>query len=179
MNTWLILDPFQQLMHRGGPVLWVILVVLASGWALVLERYLFLLWGYPRQCRALVAASAQGPRPQSWAGARYQEALISQAGQALRRGLPTLRTIVAICPLLGLLGTVFGMLEVFETMAVLGAGNPRAMANGVSQATLSTMAGMIAALSLVYFPFNLEQQARNAQTRLAGALQQASPAQPA
>jgi len=48
---------------------------------------------------------------------------------------------------LGLLGTVTGMIEVFEVMAQSGSGNPRSMAAGVSKATIPTMAGMVAALS--------------------------------
>ena len=50
-------------------------------------------------------------------------------------------------PLLGLLGTVTGMIEVFEVMAISGSGNPRSMAAGVSKATIPTMAGMVVALS--------------------------------
>jgi biopolymer transport protein ExbB len=53
---------------------------------------------------------------------------------------------VALCPLLGLLGTVTGMIAVFDAMANQG-GNARSMAAGVSMATIPTMAGMIASLS--------------------------------
>jgi biopolymer transport protein ExbB len=53
---------------------------------------------------------------------------------------------VALCPLLGLLGTVTGMISVFDAMATQG-GNARSMAAGVSMATIPTMAGMIASLS--------------------------------
>ena len=57
------------------------------------------------------------------------------------------RTLIALCPMLGLLGTVTGMIEVFDVMAIAGSGNTRAMASGVSKATIPTMAGMVAALS--------------------------------
>ena len=59
-------------------------------------------------------------------------------------------TLVALCPLLGLLGTVTGMIAVFEVMAVTGGGNARSMASGVSMATIPTMAGMVGALSGVF-----------------------------
>ena len=52
--------------------------------------------------------------------------------------------------LLGLLGTVTGMISVFEVMAVSGTGNARSMAAGVSRATIPTMAGMVGALSGVF-----------------------------
>jgi biopolymer transport protein ExbB len=58
-----------------------------------------------------------------------------------------IQTLVALCPLLGLMGTVTGMITVFQVMAASGSGNVRAMAAGVSQATIPTMAGMVGALS--------------------------------
>jgi biopolymer transport protein ExbB len=65
----------------------------------------------------------------------------------LERNIPMIQTCVALCPLLGLLGTVTGMIEVFEVMAISGSSSPRSMAAGVSKATIPTMAGMVAALS--------------------------------
>jgi len=64
--------------------------------------------------------------------------------------LPIIKTMVALCPLLGLLGTVTGMIEVFNIMAVTGGGDAKSMAGGVSRATIPTMAGMVAALSGVF-----------------------------
>ena len=58
--------------------------------------------------------------------------------------------LIGLCPMLGLLGTVYGMIEVFEVLAVLGTGNPRAMSSGVAKATIPTMSGMVAALSGVF-----------------------------
>jgi biopolymer transport protein ExbB len=55
-----------------------------------------------------------------------------------------------ICPLLGLLGTVTGMIEVFDVMSISGSGNARSMASGVSRATIPTMAGMVGSLSGVF-----------------------------
>lgn len=69
---------------------------------------------------------------------------------ALGGNLPTLQALVALCPLLGLMGTVTGMIEVFDVMAVAGSGNVRSMAAGVSKATIPTMAGMVGALSGVF-----------------------------
>jgi biopolymer transport protein ExbB len=60
--------------------------------------------------------------------------------------------------MLGLLGTVTGMIQVFEVMAYMGSGNPRAMANGVSAATIPTMAGMV--ISLLAIPFATELNRR-------------------
>ena len=61
-----------------------------------------------------------------------------------------IKTLVSLCPLLGLLGTVTGMISVFDVMAVEGTSNARSMAAGVSLATVPTMAGMVGALSGVF-----------------------------
>ena len=81
---------------------------------------------------------------------RIREAMISRVRMEANRGLPMIQTFVALCPLLGLLGTVTGMITVFQVMAVAGTGNARSMASGVSMATIPTMAGMVGALSGVF-----------------------------
>ena len=85
----------------------------------------------------------------------------------LERYLETLGTVAAITPLLGLLGTVTGMIEVFDVMAAAGNSNARAMASGVSKATIPTMAGMVAALSGLYFSVQLQRFARDKSEKLA------------
>lgn len=64
----------------------------------------------------------------------------------LDRYLNTLGTIAAISPLLGLLGTVVGMIEVFSVITVQGVGNPGALASGISQALITTAGGLMVAI---------------------------------
>jgi len=64
----------------------------------------------------------------------------------LERYINTLGTIAAISPLLGLLGTVIGMIQVFSTITTHGVGNPGALAGGISQALITTAAGMVVAI---------------------------------
>jgi biopolymer transport protein ExbB len=64
----------------------------------------------------------------------------------LERYINTLGTIAAISPLLGLLGTVIGMIQVFSTITTAGVGNPGALAGGISQALITTAAGMVVAI---------------------------------
>jgi len=68
--------------------------------------------------------------------------------------------MVAIAPLLGLMGTVTGMVEVFDVMAITGSSNARGMSAGVSKATIPTMAGMVVALSGMFFSADLERRAK-------------------
>jgi biopolymer transport protein ExbB len=86
----------------------------------------------------------------SWEAEQIRAMLVSQARMQINRNLPVIKTLVALCPLLGLLGTVTGMIEVFNIMAVTGGGDAKSMAGGVQQATIPTMAGMVAALSGVF-----------------------------
>ena len=78
--------------------------------------------------------------------------------------------MVALCPLLGLLGTVSGMIAVFDVLALNGTGNPRGMAAGVWQATLPTMAGMVLAITGLFSLARLERIARLSLDRLADQL---------
>ena len=84
--------------------------------------------------------------------------MISEFTMSANQYLPIIKTLVALCPLLGLMGTVTGMIEVFDVMAVSGSGNARSMASGVSKATIPTMAGMVGALSGVFLVTLLNQK---------------------
>ena len=99
--------------------------------------------------------------------ARYiRTALVSEARIRLNGSLPLIRTLVAVCPLLGLLGTVTGMIQVFDVVGSLGTGNARAMASGISRATLQTMAGMVVALPGLYVCLQLEYQIKRSVEQL-------------
>jgi biopolymer transport protein ExbB len=81
-----------------------------------------------------------------------------------------IKTCVALCPLCGLLGTVTGMVEVFDVMAIAGSGNVRGMASGVWKATVPTMAGMVAAISGMLTSVVLERRVRDETDRIADRL---------
>ena len=85
--------------------------------------------------------------------------LVSEISVEARRYLVLIRSLMAVLPLLGLLGTVSGMILVFESMAVSGTGSARLMAGGVSAATIPTMSGLVAALSGLYLVTYLDQRA--------------------
>jgi biopolymer transport protein ExbB len=97
--------------------------------------------------------------------------LVSQVQAKLELRLGPIQTIVKLCPMLGLLGTVTGMIEVFDVMAVAGSGNARGMAAGVSKATLPTMAGMVASISGMLFSIQLSRFAVNESERVADNLE--------
>jgi len=145
--------------ESGGAVLLAILLLTALMWTLIFERILYMNLSYPRYLKNLekrweIYASLRG-----WKSKQVRHMLISEAKQNLDSWLPMITTLVAVCPLLGLLGTVTGMIEVFDVMAIAGNANPRAMASGVSKATIPTMAGMMAALSGLYMSIQLKRTA--------------------
>ena len=146
-----IYEAIRDFLELGGPVLVVIAWTIFIMWGLILERVLFLRTRLRKlMSEAFAVWEARADR-HSWEAFRIREMLISDVRMAATAGLPMIMTLVALCPLLGLLGTVTGMIEVFDVMAVTGTGNARAMASGVSKATVPTMAGMVGALSGVLF----------------------------
>ena len=74
-----------------------------------------------------------------------------QVVHELERYLTTLGTIASITPLLGLLGTVIGMIKVFTAITAQGVGNPAVLANGISEALITTAAGLSVAIPSVFF----------------------------
>jgi biopolymer transport protein ExbB len=156
-----IFERIRDFMETGGPVLWVILVTSFLMWTLILERYWYIRMTHPKRFRAAKESWNKLKDTNSWYAHRIREELISRVSSELHRSLLLLKTLVALCPLMGLLGTVLGMVQVFEIMAIVGTGNARAMASGISMATIPTMAGMVTALSGFYFSSRLQYHAQS------------------
>lgn len=160
---WILLNEFfekiQVFLETGGQVLVVIFFATLVMWVLILERLWYFWWIYPKDAEQVVAAWRARADRSSWNAEQIRRQQLSMLSLKLNRSLGMIKTFVALCPLLGLLGTVTGMIEVFNIMAIVGSGNARALASGVSMATIPTMAGMVAALSGVYFAARLERMA--------------------
>jgi biopolymer transport protein ExbB len=140
-------EDIRDFLEMGGPVMLVIGILMAVMWVMIFERVLYYRTGHRRRMREAEQTWKSRTEWSSWTARKIREALISRVSLHVEDYLPFIKTLVALCPLLGLLGTVTGMIEVFEVMAFSGTGNPRSMAAGVAKATLPTMAGMVAALS--------------------------------
>ena len=79
----------------------------------------------------------------------------------LQRGLPALATIVAGAPLLGLLGTVIGMIKIFSVVATAGSGITEQLSSGISQALITTATGLVIAIPALFTHSYLESRAVN------------------
>jgi biopolymer transport protein ExbB len=145
----------------GGDVLLLIAAAIFVMWGFIIERALFYYLRFPGKARRIMALWQARQERHSWQAHQIRHALIYAMRQQTRAYINTVRTVVAICPLLGLLGTVTGMIAVFDVMASAGMGNPRLMADGVAKATVPTMAGMVGALSGVFAIYWLEWQAKS------------------
>jgi biopolymer transport protein ExbB len=135
-----------QFIELGGNVLYLIAAITFLMWTLIFERF----WYFRAEHKIVIRRATEKwegrPERKSWSAHSVRDALISDAAERITGSLPLIQTCVMLCPLLGLLGTVTGMITVFDAMATMG-GNARSMAAGVSQATIPTMSGMIASLS--------------------------------
>jgi len=150
----------RDFLEAGGPVLAVIALVTFVMWALILERLWYKRADYPAVKQVALDRWLRLPERSSRGAHDIKRMLVAGTREELGKGLLLIRTLVAVCPLLGLLGTVTGMIEVFDVMAVSGNGNARAMAAGVGRATIPTMAGMVAALSGLLVVSQLERHAQ-------------------
>ena len=160
------IEAIRDFMDLGGPVLTWIAITIFVMWALIVERLLF----FRTQMRGISTEIQNSwehrTERRSWNAHQIREGMISRFSISTNQGIPMIQTLVALCPLLGLMGTVTGMIVIFDVMATVGGSSPRAMAAGVAKATLTTMAGMVGALSGIFPAAILSQLAHNQQRSL-------------
>ena len=169
---WLFVNPLRAIrgvrdfLELGGDVLLLIMITTFILWGLIFERYVYFRKEFVEMTARYTTTWQARKEHKSWAAHRIREMMISDARLKANANLSYIKVLVALAPFLGLLGTVTGMVEVFDVMAVTGSGNARAMAAGISKATLPTMAGLVVALSGLFFTTSLERRADRSVRRL-------------
>ena len=155
----------EERFHEGGVVGYGIAVLAVIGLLITLERMLVLFFTSAKVKRQLKdPETPKGNNPLGRVLAVYEhtdtdtptdelerkldEAILREL-PSLQRGTATLKIIYSIAPLLGLLGTVTGMIVTFQTITLFGAGDPRLMAGGISQALVTTALGLMVAVPMV------------------------------
>lgn len=162
-------------LRQGGVVGYIIIGLGALALLLVLERYLVLAWVQLKMRRQSRDADARSNNPlgrlsllaqeHSLASLdaldMYLDEAVTREASRLSRGLPTLAIVAAVAPLLGLLGTVTGMIETFQAITLFGAGDPKMMSSGISQALVTTQLGLAVAIPILLLHSFLKGRANN------------------
>ncbi|MEL7486838.1 MAG: MotA/TolQ/ExbB proton channel family protein [Pseudomonadota bacterium] len=170
LNPAVAYNDLRDFLNAGGPVLVLIMVVTFLMWALILERLMYWTTAHAGTVKRAKRAWAARSEHQSWNAHAIRDRLISEARQEADRNNGVIRALVAVTPLLGLLGTVTGMTEVFDVMAVTGSSNARLMAGGITKATIPTMAGLVASLSGLIFINGFDRSVKQAANKVADEL---------
>jgi biopolymer transport protein ExbB len=145
--------------EAGGNVLWAIFTVTMLMWTLIIERMWYFRFVLPREVANVRIEWESRADTTSWHARCIRQQMISEIAVGVRRYLGIIQVLMILLPLLGLLGTVTGMIQVFNVMAIVGTSNARLMAGGVSAATIPTMSGLVAALSGLYLAAYLQRRA--------------------
>jgi biopolymer transport protein ExbB len=151
--------------QQGGVIGYLILVLGAIGVLIVIQRAIALLFARralekEQQSDEINDGNALGRMKKIAGGitsgnvdaiAMRLDEQLAEESSALNRGLPTVAVLAAVSPLLGLLGTVTGMIETFQSITLFGTGDPKLMSGGISQALITTQLGLAVAIPLVLF----------------------------
>ncbi len=151
----LYLDDLLGFFEKGGLVLYFVFAVAFLLWSFLIERYIYVHYSFKKDKKELFDELKKVSSSNKFKD-EIKRYMLESSSLKLSSGLDFIKTLIMVCPLIGLLGTVTGMIEVFDVMAVIGTSDVKSMANGVSMATIPTMAGMVVALSGILFEKKLE-----------------------
>ena len=177
----------EERLHQGGIVGYIILALAAGGILLALIRIIMLLltaFQVEKQKRQLNELSNDNPlgrvllsvedhdsNDTEMIERKLDESILKELPR-LEWGLPLIKLLAAIAPLLGLLGTVVGMILTFQAISLFGSGDPKLMAGGISQALVTTLLGLTTAIPLLL----LHSVANSARHRVEQTLEEQSAA---
>ena len=149
-----------ELIDGGGTfVIWIFLCGVLL-WALVLERIWYFWRMLPGEAKAALEAWRARSDHHSWCARQIRAMMISRLNAGMTANLTLMQVLVPLSPLLGLIGTVSGMLEVFDSMALRGSADARTMASGVSQAMICTMTGLAVSITGLYPVYYFQSRAK-------------------
>ena len=148
----------QAFLDRGGPVLLVIMFATFVMWALILERVFYFRFAHKQVAAEAIAEWRSRSDRKSTFAHWIRDKLVSEVRMKAEQNVSLTKAMVSLAPLLGLLGTVTGMVAVFDVMAITNGADAKAMSAGVSRATIPTMAGMVASLSGILFTSGMDRR---------------------
>ena len=140
-----------ELFIRGGPVLFVLFFISFLIFFIFVNKYIFIYFDKSEWFTKKLDDFIINNPPEIFSLKQVQKTYISELNRVSNTNIKLLDGLIGMCPMIGLLGTVYGMIEVFEVLSFLGTGNPRAMSSGVAKATIPTMASMVITIFSLYF----------------------------
>ncbi len=149
-----------DLVDEGGPFVFGIFMCGFVMWTLVIERLWYFTRVLPQQVRETTTTWRARSDHNSWSARQIRTAMISRVNTSMNANQLLLRVLVPLSPLLGLVGTVSGMLEVFDSMALRGSADARAMASGVSHAMICTLTGLAVSITGLYPVYYFKSRTR-------------------
>ena len=152
------LNDLEAFLARGGPVLLVIMVATFIMWALILERLFYFRFAHQAVAEEAIREWDARSDRKSVMAHWVRDKLVSEVRIKAEANVSMTKAMVALAPLLGLLGTVTGMVTVFDVMAITDGADAKAMSGGVSRATIPTMAGMVASISGIIFTSGMDSK---------------------
>lgn len=185
VDFWFRLTDYMQ---AGGLVMWPLCSLSLIMWLLIFERLVFIgrLYRNPMSFKEAKAClemnrmvtanggvvarlvadflSRRGGNPSL--DVRIVRETVRSLNRSLEDRLAIIGVLAAVAPLLGLLGTVIGMITTFDVLAIFGTGNAKAMAGGISAALITTQTGLLVAIPGLYMKNFLERRTRNLAKRL-------------
>ncbi len=146
--------------HRGGIVLAFIFIASLLLWYFLLQRYIYIKFYYKNFKQELLDEARQCDIDEKYT-AHVRDYFISYAKQHLKQNMSYINTLIVITPLIGLLGTITGMINIFDILAYNGSSDIKLMTSGISMATIPTMAGMVVSLSGILFEKRIDYITKN------------------
>lgn len=183
----------ESYLRAGGPLMYPLVVISIAMWLLIIERSLFLGRLYrknmslalaeqhcrenripdPSQYRGVMALLVTRFLQRRSGNANLDQFILDESVIAinlhLNNHLAAIGVLAAIAPLIGLLGTVTGMIATFDVLAIFGTGNSKAMAAGISEALITTQTGLLLAVPGLYMKNFLTRRANSLQHKVATA----------
>lgn len=157
------------LLQQGGWIMLVLFLLGQVGWFLVVERWWTYRGGVDRAVKAELERGLAAAEPAGEAAMKRKAGEILQpASHSLRRHLGTISAISAAAPMLGLAGTVGGVMATFGIITVYGIGNPGMMAGGIAEALMVTEAALVIALPLMVLHDRLHTRAERIEAEWIG-----------
>ncbi|USD39742.1 MotA/TolQ/ExbB proton channel family protein [Ferrimonas sp. SCSIO 43195] len=164
-----------QTLRQGGELLWPLLAVAAAGLITLVVCAVRLFYWQP------LGANVDSPTPQQTISGRQpaaavlrqaashqdlqgmdyalKQGMLKQVGR-FERGLALVALLAALAPMLGLLGTVSGMIETFQTLTQFGNSEPKLLSGGISKALITTQVGLVIAIPLLLLLHPLKRRAQ-------------------